>query len=1084
MTCLPLAPAAAQEAPAASEKAPGAKELPWLATLAEGRAQAQRQRQPLLVRFGGASCPWCRKLEEEIRQPTVQQELARWALVDLDVEHAEKDAQALAVSAIPALRLLTPAGRLVASHDGYLPADRLVAWLREHHDAAAAAPSAELIAAGPPDVLAVQRVAGALKARDPVLREAAVRRLLPHPGPAAGPVAEAFAQGPLQARLTALELLREWKAPVEEMDPWRPETLTEARLKALREWAPRAAAAPAEAAHALTNAERAAARADMARLGRATDEEATALRERLARHGRALLPDVYAQLKDATTDQARERLTALRYRLVASDALVLTWPGGLERLALTAAGPRQQAVQELATRAGAADEPLLLELFSNPDPLVRELSLRALKEVAGPRATPALTRLLTDPEPNVRAAVLKQLAEQPAPALAARIIEYAHGEKDNDLVVHAVRALKAAGGPVAKEGLKGLLKHESWQVRAEAAEGLAKSIDRYNRQNQAEIVDICVALVQLLEDPDGFVVSRAIPALGAADLATAVEPLVRAAGKHPELAAEIVRTLSHSSNMGPAALPHLRTFCGHAEAQVRAAAVGGLSRLVLLGGAARQKKITAEDVHQELRRALRDPAGSVRQAAGEALFEVLEHLRHAALPDEGGAILGDVEAAVAAIRSNAGVSSAALAVEKTEAWLAKFAAGKGRPAWLNEVMPLLEANLTSGTSEERLTAALPLIALGREPQALPILLAAAGPESGLQGKASAALPWLPWPKRLDLFNRLLATRPEPEQLDALASHLAEIRDKRAIARLWDVVATAREESAGALHRALERLYFGNAIYNRKNNVLNVSAADQKEAAAAARPRAEAGPDVQRLVALALLLPADPGGVADVARKVMGDTKASPDLRRDAFHVLLLSQPQAAARQAAAGALAHPEPGIRELAITVLARGMNVAPALRDHQVYVNVYDASNSAGIHHWAPQVGFQRVFIPDNARGLKPEQLRPLLRDANPKTAGHAGYLLALLQEPAGLDTLLQLWQSKKGGDDEWTELVFGAIAALNDDSKVPLLEEIYRGFLRNEQAYRVSNFYWTIRVLDGPNALRLRKMIRDEVGMAALR
>ena len=755
------------------------KSLPWLSSLAAARIEAQRQRQPILIRFSGESCPWCRKLEDELRRPPVQEELARWTLVVLDADRADREARALAVGAIPALRILTPTGRLVVSKDGYLEADLLVAWLKTHYAAAAAVPDEELTASGEPDALAVPRLVGEFKARDAVVREAAVRRLLPHPGLAAEPVVEAFAKGSLQARLTALELLQAWKAPVAAMDPWRPESLTAARLKALRAWTSQAAGPAKKVSDELTSADLASARADIARMLKAADEEATAGRERLARQGRALHPHVNALLKEATVDLARERLTALRYRLVASDALALTWRGGLERLAATAAGPRQQAVQELVARATAADEPLLLELFSNPDSLVRELSLRALKEVAGPRATPALTRLLNDPEPNVRAAVLKHLAEQPSKALVATIVAYARSEKDADLVVHAVRALRAAGGPSVTAGLKDLLKHESWQVRAEAAEAMSKAIDRYNQQSQASNADICVALVKLLDDPDGFVVSRAIPALAAADLALAVEPLVRAAGKHPDLAPEIVRTLSNHGTMAATSIPHLRTFCRHADAEVRAAAIAGLCGLVVrvngpeMSGPRRSHfgfqtpppiTATPESIQGELRGALQDRVGQVRQAGGEAVFTYLENVWRASFTT------GEIKP------------------DDLEPWLAKYQAGKDRPAWLAALIALLDANLGAATPEERLAAALALVALGREQKALPVLLDAAKAEHALLAKASPALRWLSWPKRLSSLNRLLEARPDPDQLQRIVQNLVAVRDRRGIARLWEILA--------------------------------------------------------------------------------------------------------------------------------------------------------------------------------------------------------------------------------------------------------------------------------------------------------
>src|SRR5437868_5269094 len=142
----------------------------------------------------------------------------------------------------------------------------------------------------------------------------------------------------------------------------------------------------------------AAARLALDRLAAATDADAAAIRERLSRHGPALLPDVYARLKNPPTDQLRERLTALRYRLVAADALALNWPGGLERLASDDPRLRHAAIQELARRAAPTDEALLLELFSSPDALVRELSLRILHSTVGRQSTAALVELLGDPE--------------------------------------------------------------------------------------------------------------------------------------------------------------------------------------------------------------------------------------------------------------------------------------------------------------------------------------------------------------------------------------------------------------------------------------------------------------------------------------------------------------------------------------------------------------------------------------------------------------------------------------------------------------------------------------------------------------
>jgi len=104
-------------------------------------------------------------------------------------------------------------------------------------------------------------------------------------------------------------------------------------------------------------------------------------------------------------------------------------------------------------------KPSCWNCFSNPDPLVREISLRGLRKIAGQRTTTALAQLLTDPEPNVRAAVLKQLAEKPTGTLASLIKDYLTREKDPDLVVHAARVLRGVTSKTAVDCLTGLLGH-------------------------------------------------------------------------------------------------------------------------------------------------------------------------------------------------------------------------------------------------------------------------------------------------------------------------------------------------------------------------------------------------------------------------------------------------------------------------------------------------------------------------------------------------------------------------------------------------------------------------------------------------
>ena len=101
-------------------------------------------------------------------------------------------------------------------------------------------------------------------------------------------------------------------------------------------------------------------------------------------------------------------------------------------------------------------------------------------------------------------------------------------------------------------------------------------------------------------------------------MAAAVEPLIKVAEKHPELATNVLTMLAGKSNMWQKAIPHLRKFCKHEKPQVRAAAIAALCTA------------TSSDADNELFAALGDKERDVRFAAASALFPMMERLREAA----------------------------------------------------------------------------------------------------------------------------------------------------------------------------------------------------------------------------------------------------------------------------------------------------------------------------------------------------------------------------------------------------------------------------------------------------------------------
>ena len=368
--------------------------------------------------------------------------------------------------------------------------------------------------------------------RDALSREAAVRRLRDYGALARGHVVQTFREGNLANALDGAGVVARVAGPdrgIGSLAPRHDHRRAAGRVGPLGGTPLPMAAIAAESSRPLSPQELADARREIARLLRADSAAAPALRHRLSRLGKALLPEVYAELRQVTTDQQRERLVALRYDLVASGSLPLRWPGGIDRLAATDNHARHKAIGELESLATADDEPLLLELFSDPDPLVREVSLRAIQKLGGSRATSALVRLLEDPDSNVRAAVLKQLSENPAPELVGSVAAYIAKEKDPDLIVHAIRFFRGRGRSRDQEPDRDFESPElasgprPWKRSARSTSGRAKAQGRRGRRVQ-EIVR--AALLARLDDPDAFVVSRTLQALPRESLATAIEPML------------------------------------------------------------------------------------------------------------------------------------------------------------------------------------------------------------------------------------------------------------------------------------------------------------------------------------------------------------------------------------------------------------------------------------------------------------------------------------------------------------------------------------------------------------------------------
>lgn len=1095
-----------------------------------GLSRAQVDGKPALVFVTGENCPWCHRLKQEMQRSPAREALGRWTLIYVDIDQSPDAAVRLGVGAIPALRILRTSGAKVAARDGFVPGAALVKWLDDHYRSAAAEADNVLVGGGEPDVDSLVRLIGHLEDRDPLVREAAIARLATVPRRAGEPLVAAFSKGNLSTRLAAMEILSLWDAPVDDVDPWRPETVDDESLARLSDWHKQLESSTQEpsplAASQLTDKQLADVQPQIERLLKLSVAEGAAIRARLSRHGATLLPEVYRRLEAAETDDAREKLLALRYRLVAGDALVLRFPGGLGRLASHDAQIRRQAAEKLAALAAGYDQPLLLELFSDPDPLIREIALRGLQQAGGAAATAALVRLLGDPEPNVRAAVLKQLTERASKSMVKDVAEYVKSEQDADLLVHAIRYLREVKGESTARALLPLLNHDAWQVRAETAEALHEIVDDdLDETNPGLAADVYAGLIGRLGDDDPFVVSRAVDGLEYSVTEIAIEPLLAAAEKHPQLAPQIIAAVAGNGKSAKKVRDRLNEFTQHAEPSIRAAAVAGLH------------SVSPETMAQWGTAALRDEDQSVRLAAADVFFQSLDAIREAKqeslieetrgvefdsfaggyriqsvrpslidraiealLPDADGDVVvpeaeltdelpvtderdpfddtdepkapRDVTPAPPAASQDepSGGPQELPSDERWDEWLAGFHEGKGRAKGYDDLLEPLRQVLRAEDPKERLAAALVLIPLGKMDEALPVLRECVMADNDLFGESVKALPWLFWEQRKELFEQLRPLADRPKVQLQLVRAMTSAIDRRAADLFWQMLADddVDVQLASTLSDGLLAAYHGERYYADE-------AAEPLKAkvVADAQARLDEGSELERLVGLVQLAHVDKPIAAAAAKKVAEDKTAPAALQEDAFQIALATSEREARLPMALAAFEGEDTQRQSLALSVLVMGTGDLNYVRGDAFYIPVvYDSQV-----YYSSDRG---PIIPTPPDGVEPDHVRPLLAHADPKTRAYAGYVLALSGEKEGLDALLQYWNGEGRQQRGIEKLVYRAIAKQNAGEHLPLLREMYAGM----DEYDVGDFYWTIRIMSGDDVLRFRKEIRNKFGISNLR
>jgi hypothetical protein len=289
--------------------------------------------------------------------------------------------------------------------------------------------------------------------------------------------------------------------------------------------------------------------------------------------------------------------------------------------------------------------------------------------------------------------------------------------------------------------------------------------------------------------------------------------------------------------------------------------------------------------------------------------------------------------------------------------------------------------------------------------------------------------------------------------------------------LWEQLAdeNAAPKRAEVISRALERCLFGERHYGSEESVLT-----RKKAMEKLEPRLVAGQPWQRIVALSLLLPRSVEETVIQAEKLVANEALPERIRCLAFQMQLLASGEADRRTLSIAAISSNDTCRQRLALACLtdgAQSMQYAGELG--YLYV-----SRTSEVHFSSSDDS--KVIVPEAPKGLQLQHVAPLLAQGDGETKARAGYLLALLGEAEGLKPLLDYWKSDKGADEAVARLVYRAVAALDDESQLAVLKQIYATL---KDGYEIREFYWTVRGMSGKSILEFRGQMRKELGMERL-
>lgn len=418
---------------------------------------------------------------------------------------------------------------------------------------------------------------------------------------------------------------------------------------------------------------------------------------------------------------------------------------------------------------------------------------------------------------------------------------------------------------------------------------------------------------------------------------------------------------------------------------------------------------------------------------------------------------------------------------KGEAWVKKWAAGEVKTT-VEKSSELISKLVDSDDAEEKFLANYNLALLGDQ-ERIPTLFELAKANSDLQTQLFPLLEWFPFEQRSNLYRKFLPFAYSESRMNLLMSKLVSVRNPRSAELIWESADNASLTSTAAYENLL-KVYFAdsgstyNSIsdYGVDKNLIkhaveqtnkHIDSTGPKKQMAALLFLNNLDPKAGKKAAIRLAEKAETLNVKDLAFRMSLKRDSNGDnfdysKKPDLSHAVQYLDTKEAWKY--------------KIALRYMAVGpesLNSSDNMPE-----TIYLASR---VYYYGGNNNKVKVKIPKPPKGMTLEHLKRDDLKFDDETNALVTYYRVLLDNKTDIEPLLKFY-SENMSNEGIAKLVYEAVATTNNDIKIPIVEAIYDDHGEYDESF-AANLYWTIRVMDGENAIKLRKKIRDNVGMESL-